>query len=61
MAQRNYYNFNFQGADGVPLDTRVIKPGDALITECAYSNPSDSRIIFGERTQDEMYGTDLKC
>ena len=32
----------------------VIQPGDAIETTCVYDNPTDQRVRFGERTEDEM-------
>lgn len=32
----------------------IINPGDKLRTTCRFDNPSDKRVTFGERTEDEM-------
>lgn len=32
----------------------VVRPGDVLRTSCTYDNPTDARVTFGEKTEDEM-------
>jgi len=46
------WDFNTQTA--YPHPGRVLNPGDAIETRCTYDNPTDSRVTFGERTEDEM-------
>lgn len=45
--------FDFQSQRAYP-SSLVIQPGDVLRTSCTYDNPSESRVTFGEKTEDEM-------
>ena len=51
IGSRNPWDFNTQYWS--PVDT-VIKPGDTIGTRCAWNNPSDTAVSFGENTEDEM-------
>ncbi|KAJ3253819.1 hypothetical protein HDU77_004365 [Chytriomyces hyalinus] len=57
LGLRQYYNFGFQG-NTLPADPQaVIKPGDAIITQCVYLPTAGLRsepTTLGESTQDEM-------
>ncbi|KAJ3220848.1 hypothetical protein HDU81_011137 [Chytriomyces hyalinus] len=57
LGVRQYYNFGFQG-NTLPTDAQaVIKPGDAIITQCTYLPTTGLRSLpttLGERTEDEM-------
>ena len=46
-------NFDFQSQRS-HASSLVIQPGDVLRTSCTYDNPTDARVTFGERTEDEM-------
>jgi hypothetical protein len=46
-------NWNFESQTTHPVDL-VVYPGDKLVTTCRYDNPSDKRVTYGERTEDEM-------
>lgn len=45
--------FDFQSQKSHP-SSMVIMPGDVLRTSCTYDNASDTRVTFGEKTEDEM-------
>lgn len=45
------FDFQFQRAHASEL---IINPGDTLTTSCTYDNPTDKRVNFGEKTEDEM-------
>lgn len=39
---------------GAPKETAIIEPGDAIVTTCKYSNPSDGEVPFGLKSTEEM-------
>jgi hypothetical protein len=45
------WSFNRQGEYLTPM---LLYPGDSIHTSCTYSNPTDERIVYGDRTEDEM-------
>jgi len=45
--------WDFEGQTTYPSEM-IIQPGDVLKTSCTYDNPSNQRVFFGERTEDEM-------
>jgi hypothetical protein len=45
------FDFNSQLQVDTPY---VVKPGDFISTTCNYQNDTQSKVGFGERTQDEM-------
>jgi hypothetical protein len=49
----NVQRWNFEQQTTYPIDV-VINPGDKLVTTCEFDNPTDKRVTFGERTEDEM-------
>lgn len=53
MVDVDPWSFDDQIAYRYP-EPMVINPGDAVRTTCTYSNPGESTVTFGERTEDEM-------
>jgi hypothetical protein len=51
LGSRTPWDFNTQY--WTPLDT-VVKGGDTVSTRCAWDNPGDAAVKFGENTEDEM-------
>jgi cytochrome c551/c552 len=51
LGSRNPWDFNAQYWS--PVDT-VINAGDTVSTRCAWNNPGDTAVSFGENTEDEM-------
>jgi len=45
--------WDFENQQGYPADV-VVNPGDVVRTTCTYTNDTDRRVRFGERTEDEM-------
>ena len=54
----NTPNWDFQTQLGYPA-SNDINPGDVLQTQCAWNNPGDTAVGFGEDTTDEMCFTFL--
>ncbi|MBX3191486.1 MAG: hypothetical protein KF819_31110 [Labilithrix sp.] len=46
-------SFDFESQRSYP-SSLVVQPGDVLRTECTYDNPTETRVTFGEKTEDEM-------
>ncbi|MFT3767195.1 MAG: peptidylglycine alpha-amidating monooxygenase [Minicystis sp.] len=51
IGSRDPWNFDTQY--WTPLD-QVVQAGDTVRTRCAWTNPSDQAVHFGENTEDEM-------
>jgi len=51
MVNVESWDFNSQTGYATPM---VINPGDVIRTTCTYSNPTDTMVYFGDRTEDEM-------
>lgn len=45
--------WDFGNQTWLPIDF-VLRPGDVVKTRCAWRNPTDSYVTFGEKTTDEM-------
>ncbi len=45
---------SFQPAISVAKDTRVIRPGDMIVTTCTYANPGPAAVLYGQRQNEEM-------
>ena len=45
--------WDFELQHGYPSEL-IVQPGDKLRTTCTYDNPTDRRVTFGEKTEDEM-------
>jgi len=46
-------NWNFNNQPWFPVD-HVVKAGDTVTTRCAWKNPTNQPVTFGEKTGDEM-------
>ncbi len=44
IGARQFYDFNYQSPDPVPLDSSVLLPGDVLITTCSYDSTSRANL-----------------
>jgi len=55
LAQRQYWDFNFQPVHPIPYDSADLLPGDSLMTTCSFDTSSRSETTtFGLASQDEM-------
>jgi hypothetical protein len=51
LTSRNPWDFNTQYWDDA---NTTMEPGDVVSTRCAWNNPGNSAVKFGEKTSDEM-------
>ncbi|GLC36508.1 hypothetical protein PLESTM_000454600 [Pleodorina starrii] len=55
VGSKQFYDYNFQSVNPVPLDSSLLLPGDVLVTTCSYDSTSRTNVTkFGEGTADEM-------
>jgi hypothetical protein len=54
LGTRAHWDFNTQYWDMFDGDTTLVGPGDTVSTRCAWQNPGNNAVTFGENTENEM-------